>query len=88
MDAVTVKDNCIAKPTINVYSYTGKPLFCGLLFGNVKATATVSSASVAGSITANGTAQEITSENYTDFLVASTSNKKLTSPVTTWYSAN
>ena len=87
MDAVTVKDNCIAKPTINVYSYTGKPLFCGLLFGNVKATATVSSASVAGSITANGTAQEITSENYKDFLVASTSNTKLTSPTTTWYTA-
>lgn len=87
MDAVTVKDNCIAKPTINVYSYTGKPLFCGLLFGNVKDTATVSSASVAGSITANETAQEITSVNYTDFLVASTSNTKLTSPTTTWYTA-
>ena len=87
MDAVTVKDNCVAKAAINVYSYTGKPLFCGLLFGNVKATATVSSASVAGSITANGTAQEITSENYTTFLVASSSNKQLTSPVTTWYNA-
>ena len=87
MDAVTVKDNCIAKPTINVYSYTDKPLFCGLLFGNVKATATVSSASAAGSITTNGTTQEITSENYTSFLVASTSNTKLTSPTTTWYTA-
>ena len=87
MEAVTVKDNCVAKAAINVYSYTGKPLFCGLLFGNVKATATVSSASVAGSITANGTAQEITSENYTTFLVASKSNKQLTSPVTTWYNA-
>lgn len=88
MDGVTVKDNCVSKPTINVYSYTGKPLFCGLLFGNVKATATVSSASVAGSITTNGTAQNITSDNYTTYLVASTSNKQLTSPVTTWYSAN
>ena len=87
MDAVTVKDNCVAKAAINVYSYTGKPLFCGLLFGNVKATATVSSASAAGSITANGTAQEITAENYTTFLVASSSNKQLTSPVTTWYNA-
>ena len=85
MDAVTVKGNCVAKPTINVYSYTGKPLFCGLLFGNVKATATVSSASVAGSITANGTAQTITSDNYTTYLVATTSNKQLASPVTTWY---
>ena len=86
---VAVKDNCVSVPTMDVY---GKPnstnFLYGLVIGNIFIDATVSSAQVGGSIKADGTAQEITSENYTDFLVASTSNKKLTSPVTTWYSAN
>lgn len=82
---VTVKDDCIANTTMDIYSYPGKPFLYGLVIGNIQTSATVSSASVGGSIKANGTDLNITSENYTGYLVSSASGAALASPVTTWY---
>ena len=82
---VTVKDDCIANTTMDIYSYPGKPFLYGLVIGNIQTSATVSSVSVGGSIKANGTDLNITSENYTGYLVSSASGAALASPVTTWY---
>ena len=76
MNAVTV-DNCIAKPTMDIYAYTGKPFFYGLLFGNIKDTATVNSTSVGGAITADSVILEITPENFANHLISAQSNTQL-----------
>ena len=88
INEVTIKDNCVSVPTMDVY---GKPnsvnFLYGLVFGNIYKSATVLSVATAGSITADGTALEITSENYTNYLVSANSGAQLVSPVTTWYTA-
>ena len=76
---------CIAKADMNIYAYPKKPFFYGLILGNIKTSATVSNASVAGSIIADGTDLNITAENYSDYLISATSNVKLSDPTTSWY---
>ena len=87
MEAVTVKDNCIAMPTIDAYAHSTKTYFYGLLFGNVKGTATVTGTSVGGSIKADGTDLGITSDNYAGFLVAAKSNSSVSAAGVTWKNA-
>ena len=87
MEAVTIKDNCVAMPTIDAYAHSTKAYFYGLLFGNVKVSASVSGTSVGGSIKANGTDFGISSENYADFLVAAKSNIKISADGVAWKNA-
>lgn len=87
MDAVTVKDNCVSMPTIDAYAHSTKTYFYGLLFGNVKGTATVTGTSVGGSIKADGTDLGVTAENFADFLVAAKSNSALPATGVTWKNA-
>ena len=87
MEAVTVKDNCIAMPTIDAYAHSTKTYFYGLLFGNVKGIATVTGTSVGGSIKADGTDLGITSDNYAGFLVAAKSNSSVSAAGVTWKNA-
>ena len=89
---VSITNNCISVPTMNIYGKNTTNFLYGLVFGNINISASIESASVAGSIRhgiAKGEQTEITitSENYTDYLVSANSNAKLTSPVTSWNSA-
>ena len=84
MDAVTVKGNCVAIPTIDAYAHSTKTYFYGLIFGNVKGTATVTGTSVGGSIKADGTDLGITSENFTSHLVSDKSNSSIPATGVTW----
>ena len=88
MEDVTINNNCIAQPTIDVYAYTGKTLFCGLVFGNAKTSASINSVQVGGSIKTGGVVIDITSNNYTSYLYSSSSNFKPEAPVTTWYTGS
>ena len=81
---VNVTD-CVAKTDMNIYAYTGKPFFYGLIIGNIKTSASVTNTSVAGSIIAGGSNIGITSENYANYLISETSNKNLSNPTTSWY---
>ena len=86
---VSITNNCISVPTMNIYGKNTTNFLYGLVFGNINISASIESASVAGSIRhgiANGEQTEITitSENYTDYLVSANSNAKLTSPGTSW----
>jgi hypothetical protein len=69
----------------------GKPnstnFLYGLVIGNIWQDAVVSSVQVGGSIKAGGNDLAITSENYTQYLVSAASGAALTSPTTTWYTA-
>ena len=86
MNEVTIKDNCVSVPTMDVYGKPGSTNFLyGLVIGNIHTGATITSVSTAGSITADGTVIEINSDNYTNYLVSANSGAMLTSPVTTWY---
>ena len=96
MSDVTIKNGCISAPTMEIYGKKNSTNFSyGLVFGNIFMNAEVLSANVGGSIstgtagTADLTALEINSGTYTGYLIsANTSNAALSSPVTTWYSAN
>ena len=86
MSDVEIKGNCVSVPAMDIYGKPGSTNFLyGLVIGNIHTSATVSSVSVGGSIKANGTDLNITSENYTGYLISSASGAALASPVTTWY---
>lgn len=86
INEVTIKDNCVSVPTMDIYGKANSTNFLyGLVIGNIFKGAEVLSVSIAGSITADGTVIEINSDNYTNYLVSANSGTQLTSPVTTWY---
>ena len=90
---VTIKNQCISVPTMDIYGKNTTNFLYGLVIGNINISASIESVSVAGSIKqgiAKGTQTEIsiTSDTYANYLISANSNAKLTSPVTTWYSAN
>ena len=88
MSDVEIKGDCVSVPAMDIYGKPGSTNFLyGLVIGNIHTSATVSSVSVGGSIKAGGTDLGITSENYTGYLVSAASGAALTSPVTTWYTA-
>ena len=82
---VSVKENCIAKPEMNIYAYTGKPFFYGLIFGNIKTSASIENTQVAGSITADGTAKDINSDNFMSHITSASSNVSPSTSNITWY---
>ena len=65
---------CTVSAAIDAYTYPEKPLFTGLVFGNIVTSASVTDTNVYGSISEDGTDFGITAENYAGFICDGASN--------------
>ncbi len=81
---VTVSGNCRVSSVIDVYTYSEKPLFTGLVFGNIVTSASVSDTAVSGSISEDGADLGVTAENFQSFITDSASNAQPQTSNLTW----
>ena len=83
-DNVTVSGNCTVSVAVDAWTYTGKPLLTGLVFGNIVTSASASDISVSGSISEDGADLGVTAENFQSFITDSASNAQPQTSNLTW----